>query len=810
MRGPLSLTLLLAMAVPVSAFAQEADGPSLDDGPTGEPGSTIVVTGNRLRGSLDVPQAPVAELEEADIAAYGADSIADLVEQLAPQTGSGRGRGGGRPVFLVNGQRISSFREFRRYPSEAIRKVEIFPEETALRYGFPPDQRVINFILKENFSSREIEVEYGFPTSGGYDYNEIEGSWLNIAGPRRLNFNLEYNDTGLLTEAQRDIEQSGLPIAVGDPDPAAFRSLVDNASNLEGEASISSGIGENDGTWSLSASASRAESSGLSGLDTVLLDDGSSTGLLRALDGDPLRDDTRTNTYGLAGSVNYRLGDWDTTATFDAQRNDTRREIDRRRDGSVIAELVADGLLAATGPLPTIADAGHDVANTQADNVSTKVTAIGRPLLLPAGEVTATFDLGLGYERIESRDTRSETGRTELSRRDLGGGFNIGVPIASRRDDFLSAIGDLSLNLSAGVNDLSDFGVLSDYTVGATWSPIEDLSLQASYIHAEAAPAINQLGGATTTRFNVAQFDFTTGQTVLVNVLSGPNPDLVKETQRDIKLSANYDLDLFDRTNIVVEYFRNRSDDVTASFPLLTPAIEDAFPDRVTRAADGTLVALDRRPITLAQQRSSRLRYGFSTFGKVGKAPEREAGGEGRGGRRGGGGSAMIPGRGGDGQGRWNASLFHTVNLDNTVLVADGVPVFDLLDGDALSGGGQPRHTVSLTGGLYKGGIGFRLSADYSGKTRLDGTGLPGSTDLFFDDFAKLDARLFMNLEEQKWLVGDDPGAFKGARLSLRIDNVFDGRQRVTDGTGAVPLRYQPDLIDPIGRYIEIDFRKMF
>jgi iron complex outermembrane recepter protein len=50
----------------------------------------------------------------------------------------------------------------------------------------------------------------------------------------------------------------------------------------------------------------------------------------------------------------------------------------------------------------------------------------------------------------------------------------------------------------------------------------------------------------------------------------------------------------------------------------------------------------------------------------------------------------------------------------------------------------------------------------------------------------------------------------KGSRLALEVDNVFDSRQRVTDATGAVPLSYQPDLIDPRGRFIGLDFRKAF
>jgi hypothetical protein len=96
-------------------------------------------------------------MDEEDIAAYGVNSISDLLDAISPQTGTGRGRGASGPVILVNGQRISSFREIRDYPPEAIRRVEILPEEVALRFGYPPDQRVVNFILKDLFKSKVLE-----------------------------------------------------------------------------------------------------------------------------------------------------------------------------------------------------------------------------------------------------------------------------------------------------------------------------------------------------------------------------------------------------------------------------------------------------------------------------------------------------------------------------------------------------------------------------------------------------------------------------------------------------------------------------
>ena len=44
----------------------------------------------------------------------------------------------------------------------------------------------------------------------------------------------------------------------------------------------------------------------------------------------------------------------------------------------------------------------------------------------------------------------------------------------------------------------------------------------------------------------------------------------------------------------------------------------------------------------------------------------------------------------------------------------------------------------------------------------------------------------------------------------VQLDNIFDARQRVTDNAGEVPDRYQAFLIDPVGRFFEIELRKLF
>ncbi|MEL6211088.1 MAG: hypothetical protein AAFR44_13100, partial [Pseudomonadota bacterium] len=163
--------------------------------------------------------------------------------------------------------------------------------------------------------------------------------------------------------------------------------------------------------------------------------------------------------------------------------------------------------------------------------------------------------------------------------------------------------------------------------------------------------------------------------------------------------------------------------------------------------------------------------------------------------------------RGGGGGWRYFANLTHTIELQNEILIAQGVDVLDQLDGDATGAFGFPRHSSRLEAGLFGNGVGFRLSGRYTGETRLDGSDTGGSGDLFFDDLATFDLRIFGNINE---ITGSQSPALKNLRISLRMDNIFDGQRAVRDANGETPINYQPFVIDPIGRFVGIDIRKLF
>jgi hypothetical protein len=139
--------------------------------------------------------------------------------------------------------------------------------------------------------------------------------------------------------------------------------------------------------------------------------------------------------------------------------------------------------------------------------------------------------------------------------------------------------------------------------------------------------------------------------------------------------------------------------------------------------------------------------------------------------------------------------------------------VLDLLNGSATgSRGGQPHHQIEAQAGLFRNGLGARLTANWQSGTTVrgvpDGTG--GSTgDLRFSDFGTVNLRLFADLGQQRSLVRRARW-LRGARVSLSVENLLDSRIDVRDETGVTPLSYQGAYLDPLGRSVRVSLRKLF
>jgi hypothetical protein len=160
---------------------------------------------------------PELELSPSDVQSYGVSTVTDLLDELAPQTRSDRGRGGDSPVILLNGRRISGFNEIRDIPVEAILRVDILPEEVSLKYGYTADQRVVNIVLRPRFRALTGEAAGGGDTEGGQESGQAEADLFRVRGDNRMNFDLKYQGGSELTDAARGLIEPAppAPYAIG-------------------------------------------------------------------------------------------------------------------------------------------------------------------------------------------------------------------------------------------------------------------------------------------------------------------------------------------------------------------------------------------------------------------------------------------------------------------------------------------------------------------------------------------------------------------------------------------------------------------
>lgn len=651
MRRSISLALLLAGSAPVALHAQTAPAPAPSPAlPQSKPASApqsgddgadendIVVTGSRsLPGAVvgDIP--PEQSLGPADVRSYGVNSVSDLLNELAPQIRSDRGSGGA-PVVLLNGRRISSFAEIRDLPTEAIARVDILPEEVALKYGYTADQKVVNIVLRQRFKSITTELGDQVATEGGRNTPSVTGDIVTIRRNNRFSLHAGYTDSSPLYENERDILPPGSqPAAPGTIDLSPgfdqrpYRTLLSSSRNFQTNLVYARPLGKVNATFN--GTFQYTESTGAQGLPTLDLTlpagnpfstSADDVDIVRVPAGyDPLKQRNSALTYHLGTGFNGQFGTqwrWSLTANYD--RVDSENFNETGFDVSALqARLDAgDPTFNPFGPINPL-DYGVAPANRgQSTSNSGGVDALvnGKLLKLPAGDISTAIRVGGSLSSLDSQSYRLDPQNALVStsgstrRNEASGQINLDVPIASKSKHVLAFIGDLSVNGNIAVHQLSDFGTLTTRGYGANWQPIQGVRFIASVTDQDDAPSAAQLANPTVVTPNVRVFDYVKGETVSVTSTTGGNPFLNADSKHTLKIGLT--LKPWEKTDftLTANYVKSSVRNAIASFPAATAAVEAAFPDRFARDADGNLTAIDTRAVNFARTDRSELRWGFN------------------------------------------------------------------------------------------------------------------------------------------------------------------------------------------------------
>jgi iron complex outermembrane receptor protein len=194
-RSVIAVALTLASSSVV--FAQQAQQ---------APVQKVYVTGSNIKRADKEGSSPVTTLNAKDIAATGANTVAELLHSI-PAFGSGtsndllndggfskgastaslRGLGSSSTLILLNGRRIaasayadpnqgkSSVYDLNNIPVSAIERVEVFKDGASAVYGSDAIAGVINFITKSDYQGAEISASTSANDNGEFNRNNVNG-----------------------------------------------------------------------------------------------------------------------------------------------------------------------------------------------------------------------------------------------------------------------------------------------------------------------------------------------------------------------------------------------------------------------------------------------------------------------------------------------------------------------------------------------------------------------------------------------------------------------------------------------------------
>lgn len=146
---------------------------------------TVVVTGTHIRAVDLATSQPVTTVTAQQIQALGAETAADVLQQLpvtagvqanpqyenAAGGGSGvssislRGLGASRTLVLVNGRRVLN-QDLNTIPVDLISRVEVLKSGASSVYGSDAIGGVVNFILDDHFKGAKVTANYGISSHG--------------------------------------------------------------------------------------------------------------------------------------------------------------------------------------------------------------------------------------------------------------------------------------------------------------------------------------------------------------------------------------------------------------------------------------------------------------------------------------------------------------------------------------------------------------------------------------------------------------------------------------------------------------------
>lgn len=770
-----------------------------------EQSDEIVVTARR--GDAAVPAE--TEFTEDDIAADGSDNIRELLSNLQPfidPTGT-------EPIILINGKPAGFDTSILAYPVEALARVAVLKQEAGPQYGAKAGARVVNLVLKPKFASLETEASVNVATAGGQYGGSLGTTRSAISGDTRWNARVQLSRQSALFKSSRriprnvnashtigplvELEATKLAstleqfTSTGNPDdrinPDDFETLQPSASNVTLGVNVARPLGNL--TASLNLDASRSASDGLRGIPKVSLalpvdSRWSPNGAVVQLTGArALRSNSSAQTLGASLNLSGMVLRVQTSLAASFSDSDSYDLLEAGVDLARLQQLVnsADPNFDPYGPFNDSLlnfRQGHSHANS----LNLRLNLQKAMLDLPAG--SASWSLSATTAQGHSLATRRDNAVLTSTRSQYSqstGQISVSLPISSHGSAF-AAFRDLTIDLSLGRSSAGG-STETSYGGGATWAPLAQIQFRGSVDRTQSAPSFNELNGPTIASFNRI-FDYAQQAFTEAIWTTGGNPLLGRGSQTSATLALTVQPVSQRELALNFTYRQFVATDSPAAFPELTPAIEAAFPERITRDHLGRLLTVDARPINIERQKDANLSSSLTLrFGGMRRRPP----------------GATALNLAAD-RTQINLALSYQLRLQSESLIRTGLPVID-----RLADSGMSRHELNLRVGLGNRAFGGSLSTSWSSSARVSGRDgafritPPLTLNLSF--FADVD-RLLKIPRNNDWT--------RRVKISFDIQNLLKGYRHIVLPDGSVPEGYSRDEVDPLGRTARLTLRKQF
>lgn len=492
----------------------------------------VVVTGTRIRGAN--PTAPLRLIGREEIEQTGFSDMGTLIRSLPENFGGGqnpgilaaggagganssnastvnlRGLGSDATLVLVNGRRLTGDSYFQGsdisgIPLDAVERLEVLKDGASALYGADAVAGVVNFVLRKDYDGVQLKARLGGATEGGAG-EQIYSALAGMSKERwHLLANVEYARNEELTASQRDFTASMY---------GASRLLQPQTRK---SVFVSGGIDLNPD---------------LRVFGDVLIGHRTAGGVTRSGPSSIVYyTPVETPSYAAAIALEADLPrDWRLRATLSAAGSENERK--------TYADYVS----------PSSSHVEYRNRNRAAE-----VSADGPLLSLPTGALRLA--VGGGWRQEDYRNLNILRGTVGMEAdRDVRYLFVEALIPLVQRSRTRVGLHELELSLSGRYEDYSDFGDTANPHVGIRWSPLERLSLKASWGESFKAPAFLQMHQASIfTIFDMPSCGGNPPGTCIV--LSGGNSSLKPETSEQVNVGFDYQ-PLSDRSMLIsASYF---------------------------------------------------------------------------------------------------------------------------------------------------------------------------------------------------------------------------------------------------------------